>query len=181
MRFAVSWMALLVGCGGSVSQEPLTVFDDAGKPIDAGTLDAAVDASKRDSSVDAGRDGGRDAALDTWVDPGCPDAPAPPKDFRCDPLAPPPGDCPKGQACFPFVEYPTDPCDPEIYRAACFPAGSGKAGDPCSGGDCAAGFVCVATGAGNVCVSVCNPAKSGGCPEGLVCSPTDVPGVGGCL
>lgn len=171
----------LVGCGGAISDEPLTLFDDAGNPIDTGALDSGVDSFRPDTRVDVGRDSGRDAVFDTWVDPGCPDAPAPPKDYRCDPLKPPPGDCPKNQACFPYVEYPTEPCGHEVYHTACFPAGPGKQGDPCSGGDCAAGHICVATGAGNVCVTMCSPTKPGGCPEGLVCSPTDVPGVGGCL
>lgn len=181
MRWALACGLLLVGCGGNVSEESLTLFDDAGNPIDTGVVDSAVDAFKRDSSVDSGRDSGRDAVLDTWVDPGCPDTPTPPRDFRCDPYKAPPGDCPKGEGCFPFVEYPSSPCEHEIYHAACFPAGTGKQGDPCSGGTCAAGFICVASGAGNLCVSMCNPEKAGGCPEGFVCSPTDVPGIGGCL
>jgi hypothetical protein len=181
MRWAAFLVIGAIGCGGVVGQEPLTYFDDAGNPLDVGSSDTGVDAFRPDTSIDTGRDSVRDAALDTWFDPGCPDAPLPAKDFKCDPLKPAPGDCGKNQACFPYVDYPTDPCGHEVYHAACFPAGPGRQGDPCSEVTCAAGFICVATGAGNVCVSLCNPGKAGGCPEGLVCGPTDVPGVGGCL
>lgn len=173
--------SLVAGCGGSVSDEPLAYFDDAGNIIETGTVDAARDTFVPDTRVDASRDTGRDAVFDTWIDPGCPDAPVPKPVFECDPLKPPPGDCPRGQGCYPYVDYPDDPCEHEIYRSTCIAAGTGKQGDPCSSSMCAAGFACVASGAGNVCVQMCSPSKPGGCPEGLVCHPTDVPSVGACL
>jgi hypothetical protein len=171
--------ACLVGCGGTV------IGDDS---LD-GSVDAADSAIDTHVVHDALRDGVvlldsgsvEDTEPEVFVDPGCPDAPAPPPEYECDPLAPPPGGCKSGQACFPYVVYPTEPCEHETYHAECFPAGSGKSGDPCSTAACAAGFACVVSGAGNICVKMCSPGKAGACPDGLVCEPTDVPGVGGCL
>jgi hypothetical protein len=176
-------VASAIACGGIVAPDLSLDLDPAAG--DSG-LDARADAGRdvgRDAA-DARRDTGRDALVtepDAWIDPGCPDLPPPPKDFACDPLKPAPGDCPRGQACYPFVEYPEEPCEPERYFARCAPAGSGTQGDPCSGQRCSAGFACVASGAGNQCVALCDPKRTGGCPAGLVCSPTDVIGVGACL
>jgi len=179
MKWALAFAVFAFGCGGSVIDDGI-LYDDAGNPIDGG-----ADA-KTDTRADTRRDGGRDSGVtdtmpDTWIDPMCPDAPAPKPDYRCDPLKPPPGDCPSGQGCYPWVEYPEDPCEHEIYHAGCFPVGSGKQGDPCGSTMCAAGYACVASGAGNVCVKMCKPGVPGACPEGLVCHTTDVPGVGGCM
>lgn len=175
---------LSVACGGSVSGETAILFDDAGNPIlDTSAPDALPDTHHHDGFV---HDTAFDTSVDdtepeTWVDPGCPDAPAPKPSYACDPLKTPPGDCKAGEACYPYVEYPTSPCDHEHYYSACFPAGTGKQGDPCSSAECAAGFACVVSGAGNVCVKMCKPGDFGACPDGLVCEPTDVPGIGGCL
>jgi len=180
MKWAFAFAILAVGCGGTVIDDDVQ-YDDAGNPI----LDGGPDA-RRDAKVDSGRDGSRDTSVgdsepDTWIDPMCPDAPAPKPEYKCDPLKTPPGDCPKGQGCYPWVEYPDDPCEHEIYRTGCFAVGTGTQGDPCSGAMCAAGYACVASGAGNVCVKLCKPGTPGVCPEGLVCHTTDVPGVGGCM
>ncbi|MEO7095784.1 MAG: hypothetical protein ABI175_21170, partial [Polyangiales bacterium] len=114
-------------------------------------------------------------------DPGCPDAPMPPPDFSCDPYEVPSRTCPKGDACYPYVMPSTGPCDPEQYAAECFPEGSGTQGAPCDGGACAAGFVCVVSGAGNQCGAICHVGTPGACEDGYVCSPVDVPGIGVCL
>jgi hypothetical protein len=178
----VSIFAATAACGGSVTGDDPILYDDAGNPItDTASLidtgrDTKADTTSRDTAV-------RDTWVepDTFIDPMCPDAPPPKTDYKCDPLKPPPGDCKSGQACYPWVEYPTDPCEHETYHAGCFPAGSGKQGDPCGSSSCASGFACVASGAGNVCVQMCKPGTPGVCPEGLVCQTTDVPGIGGCL
>lgn len=116
------------------------------------------------------------------VDPGCPDQPPPVEDFQCDPYAQFNGDCLDGEACYIFVQYPTEPCGQEVYGAYCFPAGSAGQGEACAGGlDCAAGFACVISGSGNQCVQLCNLVGIDGCPPGLVCEPIDVKGFGGCL
>jgi hypothetical protein len=186
-RVSTLSMAVLVGCvlaacGGTVATDP-TGFDpddtggdsrlvDTGlRPRDSG-LDARVDSSGRDTSV----------ARDTFIDPGCPDVMPPPPDFACDPFEVPSRTCAPGEGCFPFVSPSTGPCDPETYSANCFPAGDGRQGAPCGdGGGCAAGFVCVVSGAGNQCGAICHVGTPGACEDGFVCSPVDVPGIGVCL
>jgi hypothetical protein len=130
------------------------------------------------SSPDAGKDG----ALPDVVDPGCPDQPPPIEDFQCDPYNQFNGDCASGEACYIFVDYPSEPCGQEIYGAYCFLEGSGGQGAPCNGGlDCQAGHVCVITGSGTQCVQLCNLFGNDGCPPGLLCEAIDVEGFGGCL
>lgn len=126
-------------------------------------------------------DGGQDA-LQEYVDPGCPDQPPPLVDFQCDPYEQGNGDCPPGEGCYIYVQYPDEPCGQEIYGALCGPAGYGGQGDPCFGGlDCQGGYACVVTGSGNQCVQLCPLVGDDGCPPGLVCEPIDVEGFGGCL
>jgi hypothetical protein len=56
-----------------------------------------------------------------------------------------------------------------------------KQGETCSSAlDCAGGFICVITGAGTSCAQYCDLGKTGGCPEGYVCEPLDVSGMGVC-
>ena len=111
-----------------------------------------------------------------------PDQPPPIEDFVCDPYAQFNGDCPEGEACYIFVEYPYEPCGQEVYGSFCAPPGGGEQGDICNGGfDCAAGHVCVITGSGTQCVALCPLTGDDGCPPGMVCEPIDVEGFGGCL
>jgi hypothetical protein len=164
-------------CGGTVS-----TGDTELPGTDASTADA-----KKDSAKDAlpHKDSGNDVwgkdVLPDYYDPGCPDAPAPIIDKECDPLKSPPGDCMSGEACYPYVIYPTEPCEAEVYGAICEPAGTGEQSDPCYGEACAPQHVCVITGAGTQCVRLCDLNKPAACPDGLVCEPIDVLGYGGCL
>jgi hypothetical protein len=117
-----------------------------------------------------------------YTDPGCPDKPPPIYDYQCDPYDQNNGDCPPGEACYIYVDYPSEPCGQEIYGAYCYPEGTGSQGAPCAGGlDCAAGFVCVVSGSGNQCVQLCHLTGDSGCPPGFVCEPIDVEGFGGCI
>jgi hypothetical protein len=125
-------------------------------------------------------DGGKDALPD-YVDPGCPDASAPIYDFQCDPYNQNNGDCLPTEGCYIYVQYPSEACEPEVYGAICAPAGSGTQGEPCGGGDCSPGFVCVVSGSGTQCVQLCQLSGEDGCPTGLVCEAIDVEGFGGCL
>lgn len=123
-----------------------------------------------------------DGTLPDYVDPGCPDKPPPIYALDCDPYAQNNGDCPLGEGCYIFVDYPSEPCGQEIYGSMCFVEGTGQQGDACGGGmDCAGGFVCVITGSGTQCVALCQLQGESGCPPGLVCEPIDVVGFGGCL
>src|SRR5690606_30167434 len=91
-----------------------------------GPKDAGPDAK------DAGKDAAKDAAGGTggFVDPGCPDAAPPPPVFECDAFAEPSG-CAFGEACYPWVDYPSGPCDFEEFGTICAPAGTGTQGEPC--------------------------------------------------
>ena len=169
-----------VGCGGTIAQGPDSIDGDGGgdgasDAVDSGSIHhhdtGGVDSGFRDTFVEP----------DTYLDPGCPDAPLPPPENKCDPFVVPSPSCPKDEACMPFVTYPTVACEPERYGTTCYPAGTGTQGSACTGPGCAAGFVCVVSGAGNQCGKICKAGKIGACPDGLVCSPIDVPGYGVCL
>lgn len=135
---------------------------------------------------DAGKDSGKDAKSDAgaagtggFVEPGCPDAAPPPPSYECDPFDPV-SSCGPGEACYPWVDYPTEPCDHEQFGTICAPAGIGGQGDPCTG-LCAANHVCVITGQGTQCVQLCQLVGEDNCPPGLFCVPIDVEGFGGCF
>lgn len=174
---------LLAGCGGSV--EGGTGAGGSGGMAGGGGTggiivhpDAGPDVHHHDAGVDATPDAPWDVESE-YVDPGCPDAAPPPVTEECDLFAKP-TTCPGGEGCYPFVQYPSGPCQQEQYGTVCRAVGSGHQGDPCGGGDCAAGFVCVVTGAGNQCVQLCHLGSSKDCPSGLVCVPIDSDGYGGC-
>ncbi|MCA9634314.1 MAG: hypothetical protein KC766_42000 [Myxococcales bacterium] len=178
---------LVAACGGSAVAD----FSDAGSAgAGGGEVDAqggsagfggttpTHDAGKDSSGGNAGVAGSE--ADSGYVDPGCPDAAPPEPDLQCDPYAANPG-CAPGEACYPYVIYPGSVCEQETYGTYCVPAGVGEQGDPCGGGPCAAGFVCVVTGQGNQCVQLCQLQGDDGCPAGLFCLPVDVEGFGGCF
>ncbi len=172
----------LVLSAGALSCSGSVVGNERGVSGDAGS-DAMPDASiNPESSVPPDATPDAADAFEEYVDPGCPDAPTPIFDYQCDPLAPPPGGCSEGEACYPFVSYPADPCDAEVYGSYCLPSGSLEQGKHCfSPTDCAPGFVCVVSGAGNQCVRLCSLTDPTTCPEGEICEPIDVAGYGGCL
>jgi hypothetical protein len=126
-----------------------------------------------------GGSGGSFGGTGGFIDPGCPDAAPPPPDITCDVFAKP-SDCPAGEACYPYVNYPSQKCDFETYGTLCAPAGTGTQGDPCLAENCGAGFVCVLTGQGTECVELCDLVGQDNCPAGLFCLPIDVEGFGGC-
>ncbi|HEU4581073.1 MAG TPA: hypothetical protein VFS67_22605 [Polyangiaceae bacterium] len=117
-----------------------------------------------------------------FEDPGCPPVPPPPVASECDPMASA-ASCPAGQSCFPFVRYPTGPCEVEQYGTTCLPAGPGTQGESCERQACAAEHICISTGRGTQCARLCSFADGAPnvCAPGLLCLPIDIEGFGGCL
>lgn len=166
----------VLGCSGSVVGADPPAQDAGAETGHDAPVDAPTDTKKPDAdsaSIDA---------FEEYVDPGCPDAPAPVFDYTCDPLDPTAQDCPEGEACYPYVDYPSDPCEAEVYGSYCLTSGTGAQGEYCwSAFDCAPGFVCVVSGAGDQCVRICSLTDPSTCPDGQICEPLDVAGFGGCL
>ena len=157
-------------CGGS-----LEGGDDVSLVVDAGGDDGGV---RRDGGRHPRPDDGGDDDAD-YVDPSCGDASVAPPTNECD--ARTQTGCALGEGCYPFVSYPSGPCEQEQYGTACAPAGSGRQGDTCGGiEECAPGYVCVITGAGTACTKLCDLGQPGSCPEGEVCEPIDVAGYATC-
>jgi hypothetical protein len=185
LRFLVAAAGVLVtlGCGGQAGVEP----------------------TRRDSQRPGGAASGGDAGAGEepappappptpptmmeepsepppFIDPGCPPVMAAPADNECDPLASD-ATCPVGQSCFPYVLYPSRPCEVEQYGARCQPVGPGGQGDPCSRQGCAAEHICISTGRGTQCARLCSFSAEAPdvCAPGLLCLPIDIEGFGGCL
>jgi hypothetical protein len=153
--------------GGAPSPDGGAAIDGAPPPI--GRSDGGRPPPRRD----AGSDG------NTYVEPPCPDPPPPRTSFECD-VARQTG-CQDGEACYPYVRYPSGYCQPEEYGSVCAPAGEKTQGEVCSSAlECAGGYICVITGAGTSCAKYCDLGRVGACPEGYVCEPLDVSGMGVC-
>lgn len=118
-----------------------------------------------------------------FVDPGCPDASAPPGRMDCDVFGTPTG-CGPGEGCYPTLDHPFGMgCEQQTHGSRCVRAGTAVQGEPCPGGtfDCASGFICiVGAQAGSRCMRICSLDGSLSCPDGLVCAETDARGVGVC-
>jgi hypothetical protein len=167
----------LVTCGGDAGSildrrsadlpQPGTATPDAGAGSDA----APEPPSKRDPPEPP-----------PFIDPGCPPASELPPIDECDPLAAVSG-CSEGESCFPYVDYPSGPCEVERYGTTCLPAGPGTQGDSCASQACAADHICVSTGRGTQCARLCGLASDAPrvCAPGLLCLPIDIEGFGGCL
>lgn len=178
--------ALAVACGGSVNTDGGSTTGGTGGTGAVGAFGGTggtggtVFTGGTGGTVFTGGTGGKpdSGTGGTYVDPGCPDAEPPEPYYECDVFGP--NTCPPGDACYPYVQYPTGPCELEQYGAVCIPAGTGQQGEPCGAGTCAAGLVCVITGQGTECVQICKLGGPNTCPKGLFCVPIDVEGIGGC-
>jgi hypothetical protein len=162
--------------------------------------EAGVELNRRSASLPSPGEGGPDAGVEDageshaqqpisepaepppFVDPGCPPVVTRPPVDECDPLEEPSG-CPAGESCFPFVDYPSGPCEVERFGAICLLAGPGTQGDSCARDACAADHICVSTGRGTQCARLCALAADAPkvCAPGLLCLPIDIEGFGGCL
>lgn len=167
----------LVACG-QIAAPPSEGDDDDDGPNGRGRRDGS--AGTDSGRPDGGRrpDSGKPDARNDYVDPECGDIPPPLELYDCDPFAQ--TGCESGEACSPFVEYPSDPCSSETYGAFCVPAGTLTQGESCDSQlDCAAGYLCLITGAGTTCGRVCE-INADTCTDGLICVSTDVSGIGAC-
>ncbi|MDB4931310.1 MAG: uncharacterized protein JWM10_3794 [Myxococcaceae bacterium] len=165
--------SISIGCASTI--------DGTGGPD--GGPGARVDGANRDG-------GGADvrdvpyfdtSAYEVFREDACPGTrPPAQRAYECDPLAG--GECPAGEGCYAFVEYPTARCGSETYRARCFEVGTTAPGEFCRGGtECAAGAGCFVTGAMNRCLRLCRlDGAEPRCQRGTVCEPTDLPDFGAC-
>lgn len=187
--FILAGLLIAAGCGGTVSGDGDGTggagsggIGAAGSGASGGSIGGfggtTITGGTGGVGGTGGGVGGKGGTGGTYVDPGCPDAAPPPPIKDCDVFGP--NTCPGGEACYPFVQYPTKPCDHELFGAICAPVGTGKQGDPCGAQNCAGGFVCVVTGQGTECVQLCDLFGAAKCPPGLFCVPIDVEGIGGC-
>lgn len=169
--------ALFIACGGTVEGDP----EEPDAATDAARVDGDArlpDGGRPDRQGPIDRDGSRPDG-NPFVEPTCPFTPPPQTAYDCD-VAKQTGCKPK-EACTPFADYPSDPCEPETYGSLCIPAGTGTQGTACTGQlSCAAGYICVITGAGTNCAKYCDLTSPSGCTDGLVCDSVDVSGVGVC-
>lgn len=153
----------------------------------SGAVDGGADASSDARVLRDGAEAGRDvqvfdtAAYDVFRDDACPGSrPPPQRDYRCDPFAA--GQCPPGEGCYVFIEYPSQRCGSETYRSLCLSAGDVPGDGFCNRDTrCAPGFSCFVTGASNRCLQLCRlDGAPPQCPRGRVCEPTDLPDYGAC-
>jgi hypothetical protein len=166
-------LLLVSACGGSIAEN--TAEGDAGARRDSGR-----DARARvEDAADAADTDDADAGFPVFHDDACPDAPSEPPLLECDPFATTSTQCRPGTACYPVTPRGLDPCNPGRYSTQCFPAGDGVQGTPCSdGSQCAGGFICVKTGAGDQCAKLCRTDQFGQCDVGRICRIVDVSGSG---
>lgn len=115
----------------------------------------------------------------------CPDAVQRVERVECDPLAETDpdrsSDCPEFQGCYPYVHYPSAPCEPETFGTRCDVAGTGLQGESCSFARCAPGYLCVVTGRGLQCAELCRLPGINTCAGGFICGSLDIDGFGVCI
>jgi hypothetical protein len=169
-------LALALGCGGSIV-DPLATAD-AGRRRDGGRGGADRDARVIPPPPD---DAPPNDDFPVFREDACADVNAPPPMIECDPFVQ--STCSPGMACYPVPPRAVDNCHPGRYSTICLPAGLGTQGSPCGDAtECAASFICVKSGQGDMCVKICRTDMFNSCPDGRVCREVDVAGseLGGC-
>lgn len=172
-------VALAAACGGeSVGGDDDTTGGTA--PL-AGTGGRSTSGGAAGAASGAAGSGGRPP--NDFVDPECPNLPAPAGTVECD-ASGDGTDCPLGSACYPYVEHPFgEGCDARSFGTRCREEGTGQQGDVCGFGTsgCAAGHLCViGLQAGRRCARICTFDGRMDCEPGLICGETDVEGYGVC-
>jgi hypothetical protein len=168
-------LVVAAGCGGSVVDPSATA--DAGRRRDGGR-----ESSDRDrTSPPPPEDAPPNDDFPTFREDACVDVNAPPPMIECDPFVQ--TTCPLGMACYPVPPRATGSCQPGRYSTICLPPGPGTQGSPCGDAtECAASFICVKSGQGDMCVKICRTDMFNSCTDGRVCREVDVTGsgLGGC-
>jgi hypothetical protein len=163
----------MAGCGGAVVD-----VGDAGS--DAGVHRDGHGGTTRDQTNDQPNVGDA-TTVDVYPiyhDDACVDAPVEPPPIECDPFATV-NQCSGGRSCFPIPPRATDNCNPGRYGTLCLFGGTGTQGTPCeNGSECAGGFICVKSGAGDQCVKLCRTNQYDSCGDGRICREVDVTGSG---
>jgi hypothetical protein len=166
------------GCGGPAADPPsarhkggsggATPLTEGGAPVNP----ASAGTDHRGGAASGG-------TTSTYVESTCPSAPLPTVEAEC--VVGDLSSCPAGEGCYPTITYPSAPCEPEIYRMLCLPAGSGRQWDSCySLTDCASGYICVVGSIGTECQLACDTTDPKSCPSGLFCEAIDLQGIGTC-
>lgn len=182
--FAVTAFATLMtlsACGGNAEHFSRKSGQevDAGPAGDEGTSPSA--ATSTASTPDRPRPSApAEEDLEIFDDPGCPETIEPVVVDTCSPFETE-SSCFGDWSCFPYVEYPSAPCEPELYGTRCEPVGPGQQGDDCRSETCAAGFLCIASGQGTVCAELCPLPGPNTCAPGLICGSVDIRGYGVCF
>lgn len=181
--------AVALGCAGRSTSNPADDDDDhvsgrggsGGKGGSSGKGGASGQGGKGGAGAKGGAAGTGGEV--PYVDPGCPDTPAPPPVLECD-VFEEVSSCPAGSACKPQIEHPYGSgCDQQVFNMRCTTPGVGGQGAPCDNGmsECAEGFICVVGAAhGPHCLQMCPLDGLRHCPSGYVCGATDAEGIGVC-
>lgn len=178
LLLAAALVSSAASCGQAIA--PADAGDAAPRPDGARSESATpipgTDADTRDVRY-------RDVPVDPdpFREDACPEPPPPLRQYDCDPTRLP-SQCPAGQGCYPWVEYPGDRCGQLVYHATCLEAGTVPLMGLCGGGAaCGPGLTCFGTPTGNRCLRLCRLDGTGdACPRGQVCEPTDLADYGAC-
>ncbi len=180
--FALStWVLLTNACGGNAD----SFSRSSGRNLDAGPSETITQSPEPNTSVADSTTRPRPSSpdeedLEIFDDPGCPETVEPVVVDTCSPFETE-SSCFGDWSCFPYVEYPSAPCEPERFGTRCEPTGPGRQGDDCRVESCGAGFLCVASGQGTVCAELCALPGPNTCAPGLICGSVDIRGYGVCF
>lgn len=179
--FGVLVLLQLSGCGAkSVQEIGRTTGDEPAIEMDAGADAGPPTTMSEDPPVlPVPPQEPPPLPQSTFEEPGCPEPAERLQRIACERDVE--DACPAGQGCFPFVNYPANPCEPETFGTRCEPVGDAVQGQSCVRRNCADGFLCVSTGGGTQCAQICELPGPNTCAAGLICGSVDIEGFGVCF
>lgn len=154
--------------------------DEAVNPSAPTESDAGADVTTPTTTIPTAAAPTVDEVGDPFEEQECPEQVQRIESSECDPLGGQ-NQCGFDEGCYPYVQYPNSRCEPETFGTRCDVSGPGMQGDPCTGQRCAHGFLCVVTGRGTECASLCRMPGPNTCPDGLICGSLDIDGFGVCI